>query len=128
VLDHGGELASLGIEPVAVGFSPVDALAPLARHLVWPHRFLSDPGRALYGRLGLGRASMRMVFAPRTLAVYATAVRQRAPVHVPVEDIRQLGGDALAVDGQVRVLWSPASPDDRVDVSTIIEAAHRLLA
>lgn len=124
---HAGELAAFGIEPVAVGFSPADALAPLARHLGWPHRFLADPERVLYRRLALGRAGVGAMFSSGTRAIYADAVRKGVAVHRPVEDVRQLGGDAIAVDGRVVALWRPASPDDRAEVETIVATARRLL-
>lgn len=44
-----------------VGFSPADRLAGLARHLGWPGQVLSDPGRLIYSRLGIGRASLRRI-------------------------------------------------------------------
>ncbi|MBW0118960.1 hypothetical protein [Pseudonocardia abyssalis] len=30
-----------------------------------------------------------------------------------MQDTRQMGGDALVVDGRVERLWRPATPDDR---------------
>ncbi|GAC1532755.1 MAG: hypothetical protein NVS3B12_11130 [Acidimicrobiales bacterium] len=128
VLQLGSEWAALGVEPVAIGFSPADALAPLARHLTWPHRFLSDPDRVLYQRLGLGRAGVRQVFSPGTRAIYAAAAARGTEVKVPVEDIRQLGGDGLAVDGSVVAVWRPSSPDDRPDVDEMLAAARSRLS
>ena len=43
-------LAGTAVEAVAVGFSPPDALAPLAEHLGWRGRFLSDVERRVYAR------------------------------------------------------------------------------
>lgn len=109
---------------VAVGFSPAEALAPLADHLAWSGRFLADPRRRLYQRLGLGRAPVWRVYAPRTLAWYAAARVRGRHLRPPVEDTRQMGGDAIAVDGTVTHRWLPRTPDDRVDPDVLAAAAR----
>ena len=120
------ELELLGVVPVAVGFSPPEALASLARHLGWPFPFCSDEDRVLYDRLGLGRAGVRQLFTPATRAVYAGALKRGEPVGRPVEDIRQLGGDAVVAAGVTRVVFRPASPDDRPSVEELLAAARTL--
>ena len=124
--DRRAELEGLGYSLVAVGFSPPDALAALARHLGWTGAFCSDEDRALYHRLGLGRAGVTSLFTSGTRAVYASALKRGASVERPVEDIRQLGGDALVVGGVARVTFRPSSPDDRPDVDELVEAARSL--
>ena len=42
----------------------------------------------------------------------------------PVEDTRQLGGDAIMIDGIVRQLWRPRSPDDRPAAAEVIAATR----
>lgn len=96
-----------------VGFSPAERLAALTRHLRWPGLVLSDPQRRLYGTLGLGRAPWWRVYTPRTLLIYARARLGGRRLPRAVEDTRQLGGDAIVVDGVVVLLWRPRSPDDR---------------
>jgi hypothetical protein len=112
---------------VAVGFSPAAELAPLARHLGWAHPFLSDEDRSLYRALDLGRAAPHRVYSPGTLAIYARAKLRGERLTRPVEDTRQLGGDAVVLDGAVVRLWRPRSPDDRVDPGTLLTAAARYL-
>lgn len=126
MLELGSELGGLGVAVVAVGFSPPAALASLARHLSWPHPFLSDPERLLYHRLGLGRAGAGQVFTPRTRALYADAADRGVVAERPVEDIRQLGGDALVVAGVARLTFRPASPDDRPAPEELLAAARSL--
>jgi hypothetical protein len=41
-----------------------------------------------------------------------------------VEDTRQLGADAIMIDGVVRLLWRPRTPDDRPTASEVITAAR----
>jgi hypothetical protein len=108
---------------VVVGFSPPAALARLADQLGLTGTVLSDPHRQLYRRLGLPRAPVWRVYSPGTLARYARAALRGRRLPRPVEDTRQLGGDALLVDGWVERLWRPATPDDRAAPAVIAEAA-----
>ena len=116
------QLEALGATAVAVGFSPAGPLAALADHLAWPWPFLSDTERLVYARLGLPRARLRDVYTPATLRTYAEAAARGARVQRPVEDTRQLGGDAVVRSGTVVRLFRPASPDDRPAVATLLAA------
>lgn len=109
---------------VVVGFSPPAAVASLADHLRLRALVLSDEQRLLYRELGLRRAPIWRVYSPSTLAFYRRALRSGRRVRTPVEDIRQLGGDALVVDGVVTRLWRPRTPVDRVRPDHLAAAAH----
>ncbi len=111
---------------VTVGFSPPEALAPLADHLGLRGPMLSDPDRALYRLMGLRRAPVWQVYSPGTLAHYARAMLRGQRLQKPVEDTRQLGGDALAVDGVLTRRWRPSTPDDRASPALIAAAARAL--
>lgn len=111
---------------IVVGFSPADRLAALARHLRWPGLVLSDPDRVLYGALGLGRAPLWRVYSPGTLLTYARARARGRPLPRPVEDTRQLGGDAVLVDGRIVRSWRPRSPDDRPAALEVLTSAYGL--
>jgi hypothetical protein len=113
---------------ILVGFSPADRLAALARHLQWPGIVLSDRQRSLYRRLGIGRAPWWRVYSPGTLAVYAHARRAGRRIVRPVEDSRQLGGDAVMVDAVVTTVWRPRSPDDRPSPTDVLDAATDAVA
>ena len=113
---------------VGVGFSPPAPLALLADTLNWQGPLLSDEQRVLYRLLGLPRARLLQTYSPGTLLRYARAAARGHRLTRPVEDTRQLGGDAVVVDGAVRVVWRPSTPDDRVDVRTIAAAVERLIA
>ena len=126
MLARSEDFDALGFTLVAIGFSPPEALASLARHLGWPGPFCSDEDRVLYDRLGLGRAATGKVFTPGTRAVYAAAAARGEVAERPVEDLRQLGGDALAVEGTARATFRPASPDDRPTVDELLAAAAAL--
>ncbi len=109
---------------VLVGFSPAGPMAAIVRRLGWGGAVLSDPQRLLYRRLGIGRAPWWRVYSPGTLLTYARAIATRTPMSRPREDTRQLGGDALMLDGVVRVLWRPRSPDDRPAAAELLAAAR----
>ena len=148
MLELRPELDRLGFTIVAVGFSPPPALASLARHLGWPAGssperaegplapcaagpvgplpFCSDEKRVLYDRLGLGRAGVSQVFTPGTRAVYAAAAERGVSAERPVEDVRQLGGDALVVAGVARLTFRPTSPDDRPSPGDLLAGARSL--
>jgi len=124
VREHGDELASLGAEIMAVGFSPAEALASLAEYLEWPWPFLSDVERILYHKLGLGRLPLREVWTPGTKAIYRQARDKGEAIHLPVEDPLQLGGDAVVADGNAVRVFVPASPDDRPAVDDLVAAVR----
>ncbi len=126
MLELRPELDRLGFAVVAVGFSPAPALASLAQHLGWPFPFCSDEERVLYDRLGLGRAASGQVFTPATRAMYVAAAERGVAVERPVEDVRQLGGDALVVAGVARLTFRPASPDDRPSGEALLAGARSL--
>ena len=117
-------LAGRGVEAVAVGFSPPEALAPLVAYLGWEGRFLADTERRLYRGLGLGRAPWWRVYSPGTLGIYGRAIRRGYRGEAPAEDTRQLGGDALVRDGTAVVRWNPRSPDDRIDAGVLARATE----
>ncbi len=122
VREQRDHLESLGATALAVGFSPAAALAELADHLAWPWPFLADPDRVLYARLGLGRARLREVYTPATVRIYRDAVRRGEAVSRPVEDARQMGGDAVVREGRAVRILRPSSPDDRPTMETLLDA------
>ena len=114
----------MGVGVIAAGFSPAPPLAVLARYLKWPWPFLSDVERILYRRLGFPRARLTAVYSAPTLARYARAAIRGKRIIRPVEDTRQLGGDALLVNGRAIVVWRSRRPDERVTVDELLAAAR----
>jgi len=110
---------------VTVGFSPPPALAALAAHVRLRGLVLSDERRVLYRLLGLRRAPLWRAYSPATLAYYRRAMRAGWRGRSPVEDTRQLGGDALLVDGVVVRCWRPRTPVDRVRPEVLAAAARQ---
>ena len=110
---------------VACGFSPPDALAALADHVSWPGLFLADENRQLYGLLGMRRARLWQVYSPGTLARYGLAATRGQQTPRPVEDIRQMGGDALLQDGVAVRRWLPRTPDDRIRPARLVGGSSR---
>ncbi len=112
---------------ILVGFSPPRPLAAVARHLGWPGRVLADQERVLYQALGIGRAPVWRVYSPGTLATYAAGLLRGQRLGRPVEDTRQLGADAIMIDGVVRLLWRPRTPSDRPAAGEVMAAARTWL-
>lgn len=108
------------VEAVVVGFSPPERLEPIVRHLGWTGLVLSDPERVLYRRLGAGRAPLWRVYSPGTLLTYARALAHGSRLARPEEDTRQLGADAVLVDGVVTRLWLPRTPNGRPPASEVV--------
>lgn len=108
---------------IACGFSPPAALAAHAEYLRWPGLFLADEQRRLYTSLGMRRAGLWQVYSPGTLARYALAAARGRRLPRPVEDIRQMGGDAILRDGIAVRRWLPRTPNDRVLPASLLHAA-----
>jgi hypothetical protein len=113
---------------IAVGFDPAPVLADVADAVGWRGAFLADVDGRLYRRLGLRRAPWWRVWSPRTLLFYSRAARgaEASPGEpAPPSDVRQMGGDAVVVDGVAVVCWRPRTPVDRVDPVALCAAAAR---
>jgi hypothetical protein len=126
VRDHLTEFGDALI--VVVTFT--DDVARLERyrqHLDVPFPILADADRVLYRLLGAQRGSLRQVWSPGTMKMYARLLRQGRKVTSPTEDTRQLGADLLADrQGQLAQVWRPPSPDARPSVSELVDAVTAL--
>ena len=124
--------ASIGL--TLVGFGPPRRLAAIVRHDGWTGRVLGDAPRELYRRVGAGRGRWWRVYSPGTLLTYARSLlpgragRTGRPLPRTEEDLRQLGADAVLVDGTVVALWLPRTPNDRPPAPDVLAAAVRALA
>lgn len=121
-------VADVRIGLTLVGFGPPQRLAAIVRHDGWRGRVLADAPRELYRRLGAGRGHWWRVYSPGTLLTYARSVRAGRPLPRAEEDTRQLGADAVVVDGTVVHLWLPRTPNDRPCAVEVLAAAARALA
>ncbi len=122
VRDHLDQLGDA--LPVVVTFTDDPRrLAAYRNHLQIEFPVLADVDRALYDLFGAGRGSLRNVWSPGTLAMYARLLRRGRRIQPPTEDTRQLGADAIiGPDGRLRRLWLPPRPDARPSIETIIDA------
>lgn len=119
------QLAEPDVPVLAVGFDPAPALAEVATALGRRGPFLVDADRVVYRRLDLRRAPWWRVWSPRTLLWYHrdAATPDGAGSALPT-DVRQMGGDAVVVDGAVVTCWRPRTPVDRVDPGVLLAAAR----
>ncbi len=125
VRDHLDQLGDA--LPVVVTFTDdLRRLGAYREHLDIEFPVLADADRVLYDLLGAGRGSIRQVWSPGTLAMYARLLRRGRRLHIPTEDTRQLGADAIiGRDGRLRRVWLPPSPDARPSIEAIINAVHQ---
>lgn len=126
VRDHRDRLGD--VLPIVVTFTDdVSRLGAYRNHLDIGFPVLADVDRALYRLLGAGRGSIRRVWSPGTIAMYARLLRHGRRLRPPTEDTRQLGADAVVDrDGRLHRVWLPASPDARPDIVELIEAIAEL--
>ena len=126
VRDHLDQLADA--LPVVVTFTDdPQRLAAYRRHLDIEFPVLADVDRVLYDLFGAARGSLRNVWSPGTVAMYARLLRDGRRLRRPSEDTRQLGADAVVDrDGRLHRLWLPPSPDVRPPVQEIADAVEEL--
>ncbi len=125
VRERRAELDAVGARCIAVGFSPPAELSRLVESLEWPWPFLADEKRAVYARLDVRRATLRNVYTATTVWRYVRAAARGVRLHLPVEDTRQLGADAVIRRGRAVWVHRPLSPDDRPSVDVLIDALLR---
>lgn len=119
------QLAEPDVPVLAAGFDPAPALAEVATAIGRRGRFLADTDRAVYRRLGLRRAPWWRVWSPRTLLWYhRDGAAPDGGGSGPPTDVRQMGGDAVVVGGEVVACWRPRTPVDRVDPGVLLAAAR----
>ena len=107
----------------AITFADQSELAAHHAHLDLPFPLLTDPDRGLYRHFELGRGSLRNIYSPGTLRMYARLIRKGRRLQRPTEDTRQLGGDfVIGRAGLLAAGFWPAGPDDRPDLGQLIEA------
>jgi len=124
VRDHLDQLSDA--LPVVVTFTDDPRrLAAYREHLAIEFPVLADVDRVLYDLLGAGRGSIRKVWSPGTLVMYARLLLKGRRLHAPTEDTRQLGADAIIRrDGRLGRVWLPPSPDMRPSIDAIVDAVH----
>lgn len=124
--DHHDQMPT--VLPVVVTFTDdIGRLDTYREHLGIDTPVLADPERWLYRGVGAGRGSLRRVWSPGTLAMYAKLLRRGRRLRPPTEDTRQLGADLLVdAGGRLRRLWLPEGPDLRPSVEDIVAAVREL--
>lgn len=126
VCDHFEHRAD--VLPVVVTFTDDPArLAAYREHLQLEVPLLADSQRQLYDLLGAGRGTVRQVWSPGTMALYARLLLRGRRIGPTDEDTRQLGADAIVDrDGRLRRVWLPPSPDRRPAIDELAIAVDAL--
>ena len=118
-----GELARLGVQPLAVTFEDADAAREYVAEtgLRWP--LLVDAERRLYRAYEMRKARRRHLWGPATFRAYWREARQGRFPRLPRADTAQQGGDVL-IDpaGLVRFHHVCRGPADRPPVACLLAA------
>ena len=114
--------------PVVITFTTDPArLAAYRDHLSVGFPIVADVDRVLYDVLGAGRGSLRRIWSPGTLLLYARLLRRGHRITTSTEDTRQLGADAvISPDGRLVRVWLPSGPDQRPDLEEIVTTVDLL--
>lgn len=116
--DRFGKLDSVHI--AVVTFAQAGELAAHRAHLGLEFPMLADPERRIYQRFGLGQGSIREVWNPGTLRLYARLLIRGRRLRRPRHNTRQLGGDfVIDTDGRLLAAFRPRSPDDRPSIDDL---------
>ncbi|MBJ7597043.1 peroxiredoxin-like family protein [Candidatus Nephthysia bennettiae] len=119
-------LSEFGDAEVAViAFAAPERVAAYQRERLAPLAVLVDERRAVYHAYGLGRASVRRVWGPRTWWAYGRLIARGRRPQRATEDTLQLGGDfVVGPDGRLVFVFRSADPADRPPVADLIAAAR----
>ena len=116
------ELGKLAVDVVVLTFSDQRTLPAYQRRYATPLPVVTDPDRLLYSAFGFERGSVWRVWGWRAAKKYVELVRAGGKLERSTEDTLQLGGNAIiAAGGVVRWIYAGSGPDDRPEVSTILE-------
>ena len=126
VRDHSDQLGST--LPIVVTFADgTTRLDAYRDHLGIDFPLLANSDRSLYDAVGAGRGTLRQIWSPGTIAMYARLLRRGRRLRPPHEDTRQLGADLLIDEtGRLRHIWLPQGPDLRPTISELTDAVIRI--
>lgn len=118
-----GELARLGVQPLAVTFEGADAARAYVAETGWPWPLLVDTERRLYRAYEMRKARLRHLWGAATFRAYWREARLGRFPRLPRADTAQQGGDVL-IDpaGLVRFHHVGRGPGDRPPVARLLAA------
>lgn len=121
------EITELGAEVLVVTFSAQRTLAAYQRRFAAPLTVVADPDRLLYAAFGFGRGSVWRVWGWRPARKYIELLRSGGKLERATGDTLQLGGNAIVgPGGRVQWIYAGSGPDDRPEVSDILEQLRRM--
>ena len=128
VQERAGELADHNAAVLVVTFAAPERIPAFREALGLDMDIAADPDRSAYRAYGMGRGKGLRVWHPKVWLRYARLIRDGMAFRLPArgEDLNQLGGD-FVLDGRGRVVFSyrSAGPEDRPDVSQLLDAVGR---
>ncbi len=128
LLEVEGRVSTIGKGGTRILVISFDALNQVREYhfkLNLSFRIAADIARTAYSAYGLGKASFRQTWHPRTLWRYVMLWRKGRKVQRPGKgsDLSQLGADFVVdADGIIQYAHYSERPDDRPDIMEIVNA------
>lgn len=125
------QLRELGVEVLAVSFTPPEKIRFFMGKYPLPFPVVSDPQRKGYEAFELGRTSLAGVLRPGVLWRFLKKMFRGWMPAKPAkgDDVWQLGGDFLLDrHGVLRFAYASSEPTDRPSQDALLQAARSLSA
>ena len=113
---------------LVISFDALDQVREYRSRLNLSFPIAADIARSAYGAYGLGKASLLQTWHPRTLWRYFVLWRKGRKIQRPEKgsDLSQLGADfVVGVDGTISYAHYSERPDDRPDITEIVNAVAK---
>jgi len=120
------EVDAAGGRVAVVSFAEPRHLALVAKHLGHPFEWYSDPERACYRTLGLGRGNLRQIYNSRSIRRALRHALRGDLWHPEQDDRSQLGGNfVFGPTGNLTMEYRSRDADDRPSVARVMDALQK---
>lgn len=119
---HEQELNSLDIQVVVVTFEQLGIAKNYRNEVGFPWPIVIDKNRELYNAYGMSRGSSWAIYGPQSWWGYIKLLLRGRKLHLPTDDVHQMGGDVLInPDGVVVLQHVGKTPIDRPEVTDLMD-------
>jgi len=121
--DRYEELASSGVNVVAIGMGWPGAAAAFRDEMRIPFPLLVDHTKETYRLLDIGRASWNDLVGPKVWARGVTSLARGHKLKPPRQDVHQLGGAAVILPGsELALVHRAKSSADNIPLDDLFRA------